>query len=260
MYGVYKITNKINKMFYIGSSNDPVFRFKQHMHGISSRNPYFSEDIKRYGPENFEFEILFESNDLSEVRSMERKLQRELWCDRIYNLRINGLGGDTSQYRDYQNPDYLFKLSRSQKGKKVSVETRETLRKMMKKAWKEHPETWKNFKGPEWTPEFRKKHGDRIRGEKNPMFGKHWSEEMRKQISERQKGKQCWINPEGKKIYRFEKPEGSWELLTERTKRIVESKPKKERTPKRGFKHSEETKKKMSESRKLYFERLRTNK
>lgn len=54
--GIYKITNKINNKSYIGFSNNIPNRWYAHMSG--NTNPKLSADIKKYGLENFRFDIL----------------------------------------------------------------------------------------------------------------------------------------------------------------------------------------------------------
>lgn len=56
--GIYKFTNKTNRKSYIGQSNDVWKRYKSHSHF----NDYcpFHKAIKKYGFENFTFEILEE--------------------------------------------------------------------------------------------------------------------------------------------------------------------------------------------------------
>lgn len=71
---VYKITNQINKKSYIGSSTRVEARWKQHINNAFSLNNsnYFYPlqcAIRKYGVENFTFEIL--KNDFNDVDSME---------------------------------------------------------------------------------------------------------------------------------------------------------------------------------------------
>ena len=58
--GVYKVVNKLNNKIYIGSSVDISSRYSTHI-GREARNyidhPFYS-DIRKYGKENFEIEIL----------------------------------------------------------------------------------------------------------------------------------------------------------------------------------------------------------
>lgn len=65
MIGVYKFTNKINGKAYIGQSVDIFQRVKDHEHRAfinypSNReyNKSFYRALRKYGMENFDFEIL----------------------------------------------------------------------------------------------------------------------------------------------------------------------------------------------------------
>jgi group I intron endonuclease len=61
--GIYKITNKVNGKFYIGSSYDIEERWvvhKQYLHGNYHVNPKLQHAWNKYGEDNFVFEILEE--------------------------------------------------------------------------------------------------------------------------------------------------------------------------------------------------------
>lgn len=61
--GIYKITNKINNMFYIGSSTDCFRRFYQHINSLSKgnhANKQLQSAYNKYGKEFFTFEIVQE--------------------------------------------------------------------------------------------------------------------------------------------------------------------------------------------------------
>lgn len=66
MKGVYKITNKINGMIYIGSSNDIDYRWRKHKEMLVG-NRHYSKHLQnswnKYGEENFLFEILEETSE-----------------------------------------------------------------------------------------------------------------------------------------------------------------------------------------------------
>ena len=66
---IYKITNKLNGKVYIGKTTYPLqTRFQQHCYNSQKINTYFYNDIKKYGIENFEIDLLEEVdiNNLSE--------------------------------------------------------------------------------------------------------------------------------------------------------------------------------------------------
>lgn len=65
MIGIYKFTNKINNKVYVGQSKNIEERYKNHIRSCftpkcNRYNKYLYKAIRKYGLENFEFEILEE--------------------------------------------------------------------------------------------------------------------------------------------------------------------------------------------------------
>lgn len=63
--GIYKFTNKVNGKVYIGQSVDVYTRKASHRHnctkvGSSAYNTYFHAALRKYGKDNFDFEIIEE--------------------------------------------------------------------------------------------------------------------------------------------------------------------------------------------------------
>lgn len=61
--GIYKITNRINNMFYIGSSTDCFRRFYQHINSLEKSkhvNKQLQNAYSKYGKEFFTFEVVLE--------------------------------------------------------------------------------------------------------------------------------------------------------------------------------------------------------
>jgi len=58
--GIYKIINKVNGKYYIGSSNDIKGRWSEHKNDLKANrhdNDYLQKSWNKYGEENFEFEV-----------------------------------------------------------------------------------------------------------------------------------------------------------------------------------------------------------
>lgn len=96
--GIYKITNLINGKSYIGQSVDIYRRWKQEKDESKNINSHgydypLMRAFRKYGIDNFEFEILEECN----IESLNEK---EIYWINFYNTFFDGynqtLGGDTT--------------------------------------------------------------------------------------------------------------------------------------------------------------------
>lgn len=73
-YYIYKFTNKINKKSYIGQSVNPEKRKMEHIYGRKNKqNTYFDKALKKYGIENFDFEIIDCANSTKNIDELEKK-------------------------------------------------------------------------------------------------------------------------------------------------------------------------------------------
>ena len=78
MNAIYQYVNKINGHMYIGLSKDPEKRFKRHLSSSFNEkdrdyNLPIHKAIRKYGIENFEFNIL-EDNLKDEKEMKEREI------------------------------------------------------------------------------------------------------------------------------------------------------------------------------------------
>lgn len=101
MIGIYKYQNKINGHIYIGQSIDIETRKKNHYYASRSEkasdyNSQFHQAIRKYGIENFDFEILVEIE--KENYSSELLNNLEKFYIKKYNSFENGynatIGGE----------------------------------------------------------------------------------------------------------------------------------------------------------------------
>ena len=97
MQGIYKITNQINNKCYIGKSNNISRRFRDHKRlafqsGHKEYNKALYIAFRKYGLDNFTFEIIEELEDYSLSE------EREIYWIKYYHSYENGynetLGGD----------------------------------------------------------------------------------------------------------------------------------------------------------------------
>lgn len=90
MCGIYKITNLITGKVYIGQSVDILRRWRQHKHSSFSYPLY--EDFKKYGLDNFSFEVLEECQE-DELNAKEKEyIQKYNSFTNGYNQTIGGSG------------------------------------------------------------------------------------------------------------------------------------------------------------------------
>lgn len=90
--GVYKITNLVNGMSYIGQSRHVYNRWAQHRHGRNKdHNYYLCNAINKYGIDNFSFEILQECS-IDRLNDLERQyiIQYNSLKPNGYNLEKGG--------------------------------------------------------------------------------------------------------------------------------------------------------------------------
>jgi len=168
---IYKATNKINGKAYVGQTVKSLrIRISEHIHDALNNkdNVYFHNAIRRYGKENFIWEIIAECSSLKELNKTEIEMIKK------YNTFENG-----------------YNLTRGGEGSVGFKHTQKAKEKISKsKRGKNHP----NY-GKHHTEETKRRIGNGNRGkvgfkgEDNPMYGKHHSEETKRKISELRKNK-----------------------------------------------------------------------
>lgn len=131
--GIYKITNLINNKCYIGQSVDIKTRWRHHKNNYNKENNQsynfsFYRAIRKYGLENFKFEVL-EECDQKDLN--ERELHWISYYDSYHNGYNETLGGDgklqidREEFKKYYYENYPsvkeaaehFNISREVSGK-----------------------------------------------------------------------------------------------------------------------------------------------
>lgn len=98
---IYKITNRINGHIYIGQSVNPQERWHDHIAGYSTNEvSLIHKAIKKYGEENFTFEILGWFEDYNEKERYYIDLYK---CKAPYGYNIQDGGNDPSHYHGEDN-------------------------------------------------------------------------------------------------------------------------------------------------------------
>lgn len=109
MCGIYKVTNKTNGKCYIGQSTNIEFRWSQHrtrpfQKSSENYNCKFYRAIRKYGLENFDFEVVEEcpSNQLGDREKFYIALYGS-FGDNGYNMNEGGIGP-----HNYQIPENVI--------------------------------------------------------------------------------------------------------------------------------------------------------
>ncbi len=121
---IYIATNVVNKKVYIGQTVSTLEkRIQGHIKtALAGRGYKFHSAIRKYGIENFKWEVICFANNIDELNCLETKFILEYDSMRTgYNLRTGGgSGGCLSE-------EVKNKISRSKIGHKVSIETRKKI-------------------------------------------------------------------------------------------------------------------------------------
>ena len=222
---VYIITNKINHKFYIGKhSTDDLDD------GYMGSGTAINKAIQKYGIENFSKRILCFCDSAEDAYKVEEFLVTDnlIKRDDCYNMMVGGVGG-------------------SIKGKhwKLTNETKKRISEALK--------------------------GKYI-GEKNPLYGRHHTEETKQKMRESSKNKteeyrlKLTQSLKGHKVSDETRVKISETLKNNgihNTKgkhwKVSEEGKRNMGNAHKGKYHSEETKQKMSEARKAYWENKKKN-
>lgn len=175
MFGIYKITNKINNKFYIGSATNVSKRWKRHVSDLNKQihcNYHLQRAWDKYGEENFVFEVIEEVLEKSHLSDCEQ------------------------HYLDMLNPEYNI-LKDTGFSRTGILHTDETKKKMRKSHEGKHTGEdngmhgmvgeLNRFYGKKHTEESKQKMREAAIGRPSSMKGKKFSEESRKKLSDSMK-------------------------------------------------------------------------
>ena len=102
---VYQITNLINKKQYIGITNNYKKRWGNHKCG-NTPNSLVAKAIKKYGVDNFKFEILYSGLSIEEAEEIEIKLNKKknTKAPSGYNIKDGGRYASNPGHFGEDNP------------------------------------------------------------------------------------------------------------------------------------------------------------
>lgn len=138
IYSIYKVTNAINGKVYIGFDSNWPNRQKNHKYLSNKRNQKIYSAIRKYGWDNFIWEVIYQSKDGKHcLNEMESYFIKQF--DSYQNGYNSTLGGEGTLGRITTNTtknkisqalknkpktkDHILKMSESRKGKKPSEES-----------------------------------------------------------------------------------------------------------------------------------------
>ena len=220
---IYKITNLVNGKAYIGQTYRDVETrvIQEHLRGGSPSCRLLTSAVKKYGVDNFAYEILHDGilPEFLDTFEIEAIKSHNTLAPNGYNLQTGGAGGLWSEesrekIRGKNNPHYgkppwnkgispsketREKLRQANLGKKASAETRQKMSKAHRGknnpfyGKKHSDESLRKMSQSSKNPsaETRKKISVANKGRPSPkgMFGKKHSAETRRKMSEAHKGK-----------------------------------------------------------------------
>jgi len=182
---IYKVTNLINEKVYIGQT---ILKFKRRkqIHENCKQGWYFNRAIRKYGKNNFEWGILEHCDSKEELDEMEFHYikQYNTFGKNGYNLTYGGDGVIGYKHSEENKK----KISNSNKGRIISIETRERMSEAQKNRSVISDETRMkmslNRKGKKLTEE----HKEKIRQAHIGKIRKPFSEKTLENMSKAKKG------------------------------------------------------------------------
>lgn len=179
MYGIiYKATNLINGKVYVGLTTtkleERIYKHNWRAMNISDNIP-FTNAIRKYGVENFDWCIIDQADSKDELEEKEKFWIESLRSHYTHGNGYNATYGGSSFGKGEQHPNF---------GREVSDETRNKIRESHLKN--------KKLVGKKKSEEAKKKMSEAKKGkytkENNPMYGVKMSEESRNKMSDSRKG------------------------------------------------------------------------
>jgi group I intron endonuclease len=205
MIVIYKLSNKSNDRFYIGSSKNYESRITNHLYKLTYKkheNQFLQNDFNKCGIENFYFSIL------EELTTIDKLLEREqFYIDKhfdnqkkCYNINPIAKNPPITIKIGKHNPMYgRIGILHHNFGKPKTPETRQKL--STANLGKKHSELFKILRSKKYkgsgNPMFNRQHSEETKlkislslsGEKHPNFGKHLPIETKDKIRLKNKGK-----------------------------------------------------------------------
>jgi len=178
-YGrIYRLTNKINGKMYHGQTIDDInIRWDKYKRLDCKRQPKLYPALKKYGPENFLFEVVDESPQ-DQIQLDNKEI---LYIAKFNSFHKGYNCNEGGNARGVITEETRTKISKATKGKKRSEETR----KRISEAKQGMVGT---FIGKHHSEESKQKMSIGRTGNKNHQFGVKWSDERKQKLSKLKQG------------------------------------------------------------------------
>lgn len=149
MIGIYLITNNLNNKKYVGQSLDIEDRWKRHIRDSKKSDFVIYRAIRKYGIENFSFEVL------EECAADELNEKEIYWVDKLgtynngYNMTLGGggsnLGKDcySDEYKKQWYQDHKEEIKQS--SKQYYQDHKEEINQRNKQYREDHKEEQKQY-------------------------------------------------------------------------------------------------------------------
>lgn len=181
--GIYKITNKQNDKFYIGSSTNIEMRWYAHKSYLR-RNVHANQHLQnawnKYGEDNFIFSIFIETDEEALLNKEQELIDESKCCDKNIGYNKALIAGSPMKGRKH-SPEAIEKIRHASTGRVCSPETRRKISL--------------GNKGKKVSPESRKRMSDAKKGYVPINAYMPPSPEGRKRISEYAKTRTGHKNP-----------------------------------------------------------------
>lgn len=181
---IYLVTNKVNGKQYIGQTvKDLGKRKSSHISRALYENDsvYFHRAIRKYGPENFDWEILDQCDDVEFLNKLE------IFYIGYYNTFYTGynltFGGNNGRGGLRHSVETRKKMSIAKIGEKHPWLGRKHTEALKLKMSKSRMGKKNHFCGKHHSVETKRKISEAQLGEKHHMYGKHLSPETKKKLS-----------------------------------------------------------------------------
>lgn len=192
--GIYRILNKVNGKFYIGSTVNFRKRMREHLFYLRNGNHvnnHLQHAFNKYGEKSFSFEVVEYVDDIEKLMEIEQMYLDEL---KPYDMNVGyNISDIATHYRVVGEEHHAFgvpkskehrmKISQSLKGHKHTEETRRKISRSLegKNCGKDH---WSY--GKERSEQHRKNLSKSLKGKfagkNNPFYGKKHTLEARKKM------------------------------------------------------------------------------